>query len=960
MAPTQETSFNGTNFLAHIHDPNEEDMPSIRFGWPVFLGVFALVVLVAALVAAFLLLCSRKQEQGAAKQAAAKKEQALESLKSNLACKPWSPDNDTTEKTADASDSDSLSCCFSSSPHRPPAAPLDEDLELQLKEEACLGYEDKDSVGGSTPENNGSLSLLVALPLTTKISSNDSSSFLEMNSIGIYQLAAAQLAVEMFNTRNASLVPALADLPEGCNTSITLQVVDTSTTSAWNLSDDTSSTTMVDAIVGPYYEIPAMEWSVLASTHRIPMVSHLVSHNNHNLQLQDRYPFFTQISATVPMEMKFVTQYLRNVQRTKYIAILYPNRPSSIHQVKLLWELLQQYVFQHVRLFVYQPPPAMMIHKQQQEQQTTCGPPEHQIPTVLEQIQRSGFRTIVLLGAMPEEVPLLASAATQQKLDQGNHLWILSSSPELLVASPVMMMTPNFLVGAAYLTPDEYHLHEYITSNPVEQYYDELLVGSSVPDTAGMPEESRTSDGKQPQIESPSSRTFVPGMGFLFDAVMSVGMAACQGVASTNQTVSSGPALLESIRSLEFRGASGHVQFGKGGSRLMVPFTVLNLIYAADRDNSKNNASDKKNLVARQTATWDPAAQEWEQIQPFHYADGTTDPPNLLRAIPNQNYITAGARAYGLTLFVIAIVTVIVSAAWVFIHQDESAVIASQPIFLYTICFASGLSGLTILIAAFDESWGMDQAALTHMCFAWTWLDAMATTVIYSALFTKLWRTNRCLREKTNNIALWRVMWPFALFLLAAVAIMTAMTIHSDYGWVRFVVDEESGESVGYCSGETLYFLVPLHTVHMIPICLSAFMALKTKEFGDTHTESKWVLTLLAVQCQFMFASVPTIFLLGAHSPTANYIGLASFWFTIPISAMGLLVLPKAITFHRMKRMASEPYPSTETMPASVNPTTASGEQQSRDDQGSDDWRSSLVEQSPSLHGPKIQIVTFD
>lgn len=53
------------------------------------------------------------------------------------------------------------------------------------------------------------------------------------------------------------------------------------------------------------------------------------------------------------------------------------------------------------------------------------------------------------------------------------------------------------------------------------------------------------------------------------------------------------------------------------------------------------------------------------------------------------------------------------------------------------------------------------------------------------------------------------------------------------------VIDESTGESVGFCDSETLYrFIVPMHTIHMIPVSLSGLMAWKTKGFDASYSDS--------------------------------------------------------------------------------------------------------------------------
>ena len=115
----------------------------------------------------------------------------------------------------------------------------------------------------------------------------------------------------------------------------------------------------------------------------------------------------------------------------------------------------------------------------------------------------------------------------------------------------------------------------------------------------------------------------------------------------------------------------------------------------------------------------------------------------------------------------------------------------------------------------------------------------------------QLWRVNRCLRYNTNRVAMWRVIWASTLLVLGAIAILTAWTIHGEFGWIRVIIDDVSGESVGLCDGESVYqYSLPVYALHFIPIILSGVMAYKTLGLDNLYSESKWVLALLLVQFQ--------------------------------------------------------------------------------------------------------------
>jgi hypothetical protein len=69
------TSYNGTNLITHIHNPDEENIPSVKFGPIFFASVFLGLVWVSAMLAVVIVYCSRKQEQLIANNKLGKKPQ---------------------------------------------------------------------------------------------------------------------------------------------------------------------------------------------------------------------------------------------------------------------------------------------------------------------------------------------------------------------------------------------------------------------------------------------------------------------------------------------------------------------------------------------------------------------------------------------------------------------------------------------------------------------------------------------------------------------------------------------------------------------------------------------------------------------------------------------------------------------------------------------------------------------
>ena len=138
------------------------------------------------------------------------------------------------------------------------------------------------------------------------------------------------------------------------------------------------------------------------------------------------------------------------------------------------------------------------------------------------------------------------------------------------------------------------------------------------------------------------------------------------------------------------------------------------------------------------TEYFDPDLKDWVEINPFVYSDGSNSPPELLRSVPEQNFLDPIVRGFGLGLMTLALLSIFVSAVWVLLHRKHRVVIAAQPPFLYVLCLGSTLSSLVILVCSFDESYGWDDAMLDKACVAIPWLFIMGDMIVYSALFTKV------------------------------------------------------------------------------------------------------------------------------------------------------------------------------------------------------------------------------
>lgn len=262
------------------------------------------------------------------------------------------------------------------------------------------------------------LAILLALPLTYK--------GVPSISPGLLQLTAAVLAIENFNQRNTSIVPELEDIQD-CPIQIDydkLILLDTGTLESNALKEVLSEKYdyLPNVIVGPYNEIPALELSVMASSLRIPMLSHRAT--DHNFLLPNKHPMVTQVNPDLYAEVEFLGDYLVHIGRKDYIAVLYAaNSDSAIQRLEAFRGVAtKKWGIQNIQAFGYY-------------SKFTPISSEAEVPTIKEAVEKlavTGYRTIVwITPSFDDDVVPVGMEASKHSLDTGNHLWIMAAAMEI-------------------------------------------------------------------------------------------------------------------------------------------------------------------------------------------------------------------------------------------------------------------------------------------------------------------------------------------------------------------------------------------------------------------------------------------------------------------------------------------------------------------------------------------------
>ena len=196
-------------------------------------------------------------------------------------------------------------------------------------------------------------------------------------------------------------------------------------------------------------------------------------------------------------------------------------------------------------------------------------------------------------------------------------------------------------------------------------------------------------------------------------------------------------------------------------------------------------------------------------------------------------------------------------------------------------------------------------------CMSVPWLLSMGHTIVYSALFTKLWRVNKVLSFSRRRVQIKHVVAPMVTLFLAAVAVLVLWTVLDPLKWERYELDEETNESIGRCQSSNIgVYIGPLLGIMLIPTVLTGYMAYRTKDVDEAYTESWWDFILISVQLEVIVVSAPVIAILRNESSNGKYLGFVFLLWSFPMSTLTLIFLPKVLAYRRAKRgLSLEPQP---------------------------------------------------
>ena len=379
-----------------------------------------------------------------------------------------------------------------------------------------------------------------------------------------------------------------------------------------------------------------------------------------------------------------------------------------------------------------------------------------------------------------------------------------------------------------------------------------------------------------------------------YDATYALSIAACQ-----TPGLFSGSELYETLRNLEFEGATGPVSFETStGTRVIESVTVRidNVFWSDERSDGDFVRMDSSKAVSiKHNAV--------NQLIPWQYNDNTSNVPLSLPPIKHDhNLVSLGGQIFGWMLGGVVAGFSLGLIVWTWYNQKLFVVRAGQPMFLTQLCVGTIIMALAVIPMSMQGA--KTSSSLNIACMATPWLIILGFVIAFSALLSKTWRLNQLMNSGMSmrriSVQAKDVIWPFALLITLNVAMLTGWTIISPVQYKRVSgssVDEfgRTLESYGRCKcpdNKFLFFVVPILLFDFLGISTAIYQTYVARNLPTTLSESKYLALAMASLLETFLLGGPLFFMV-LDNPTASYLVGSSLLCIMAMTILLPIFIPK-------------------------------------------------------------------
>eukprot|EP00535_Pseudo-nitzschia_heimii_P010062 CAMPEP_0197181248 /NCGR_PEP_ID=MMETSP1423-20130617/5594_1 /TAXON_ID=476441 /ORGANISM="Pseudo-nitzschia heimii, Strain UNC1101" /LENGTH=781 /DNA_ID=CAMNT_0042631469 /DNA_START=174 /DNA_END=2519 /DNA_ORIENTATION=+ len=354
---------------------------------------------------------------------------------------------------------------------------------------------------------------------------------------------------------------------------------------------------------------------------------------------------------------------------------------------------------------------------------------------------------------------------------------------------------------------------------------------------------------------------------FLYEATVLAGLSAC--AASTGDLQLNGKDFHDYLVTYKFPGITGHVKLdGESGSRdaNSVEYSVMNVRAM----NIFNMSTDDFHVELRQAAT---IGEQVNIVDPFIFNDGTDTKP---RPVWEKNittvYIGDGVLYIALILCGLSVVAAVVSAIWTYLNRKTRIIRASQPFFLYLICFGTILVALDLMTVTIITSTEMDMNQKLILCGMSPWLFFVGLSVWISSFYSKLYRINKIMKNAKNfkriTVEVKDAIHPVIITVSLNILILSLMTAlrplqmqSVNFKDDRFKRDTHMYKRCDFITNwnNVWYYMIPLIVVDAGIFFLAANEAWKARHLSTEFQENDAIIQSLAILVLGLSITLPVL-----------------------------------------------------------------------------------------------------
>lgn len=183
------------------------------------------------------------------------------------------------------------------------------------------------------------------------------------------------------------------------------------------------------------------------------------------------------------------------------------------------------------------------------------------------------------------------------------------------------------------------------------------------------------------------------------------------------------------------------------------------------------------------------------------------------------------------------------------------------------------------------------------------WFFFIGHIMMFSAMFTKLWRVDKVLQFRRTKVTVLHVLGPLAVLLAATLIVLVTWTVYDPWSWERTIISEIPFETYGECGNEHFWaFFGPLMGLIVFAEGTSAFFAWKTSDLPEDFRESQSVLFTICTHIQAWIIGVPILSVLHQSSSDATYFGRVLLIWLFSVSGVVCAVYPKIFRAIQLRR----------------------------------------------------------